>query len=119
MSYALPCRALPCRALPCRALPCRALPCRALLLIHDYSRPLTRPDWRHSKPIITTFELYLLSLIGYKYNILSNIKNTDWYEMYHFIKHNGIRNYCIKNNVDFHTIICIKGIHHALGYFYD
>ena len=89
-------------------MPFYLLPYRALLIIPEYS-----------KPIITTFELYLLSLIGYKYNILSNIKNTDWYEMYHFIKHNGIRNYCIKNNVDIHTIICIKGIHHALGYFYD
>ena len=51
---------LPCRALPCRALPRRALPCRALYLIREYSKPLTRPDWRHSKPIITTFRLYLL-----------------------------------------------------------
>jgi hypothetical protein len=35
-----------CRPLPCRALPCRALPCRALTLIREYSKPLTRSDWR-------------------------------------------------------------------------
>ena len=40
-------------------LPCRSLPCRALLLIREYSRPLTRPDWRQSKPIISTYHLYL------------------------------------------------------------
>ena len=35
-----------------------ALPNRALLLIHDYSRPMTRPDWRKSTPIITIYKLY-------------------------------------------------------------
>jgi len=57
----LPSHALPCRALPCRALPCRALPCRALDLIREYSRPMTRPDWRDSKPIITPHQLVQLA----------------------------------------------------------
>jgi hypothetical protein len=41
------------------SLPCRALPFRALLLIREYSQPITRPNWRKSKPIITTYHLYL------------------------------------------------------------
>ena len=36
-----------------------ALPCRALQIIREYAKPRTRPDWRQSKPIITTYHLYL------------------------------------------------------------
>ena len=34
-------------------LPCRALPCRALHLISDYSKPITRPNWRTFERAIT------------------------------------------------------------------
>ena len=44
---------LPLRALPCRALPCRPLPCRALQLISEYSKPLTRGNWRTFERVIT------------------------------------------------------------------
>jgi hypothetical protein len=40
--------------LPLRALPCRALPCRALHLISEYSKPITRGDWRTFERDITT-----------------------------------------------------------------
>ena len=36
------------------ALPCRALPCRALHLISEYSKPITRGDWRTFERAITT-----------------------------------------------------------------
>ena len=94
-------RALPCRALPCRALPCRTLPCRALHLLREYSKPLTRPDWRKSKPIITTYRLYLI--IKYAMYIpivtpknllhcmvLYNIGETEWYFAYAYIKFYGL-----------------------------
>jgi hypothetical protein len=41
------------------SLPSRVLPSRALQIISEYSKPMTRPDWRQSKPIITTYYLYL------------------------------------------------------------
>ena len=95
LSHALPSHALPSRALPSHALQSHALPCRALLLIHDYSRPMTRPDWRKSKPIISTYRLYLK--VQYCYNsdlkkllyrtILHNIYNTDWYYVYYYIRY--------------------------------
>jgi hypothetical protein len=84
-------QALPIRALPSRALPSRALPSRALLLISEYSKPLTRSDWRESIPIITTSCLYdcvyyLLdfnhktpSKYSLEYRLLCNILQTDWY----------------------------------------
>lgn len=53
-----------------------ALPFRAVSLIREYSKPLTRPDWRQSKPIITTYRLYLVVIQNYSdlyYNLLTNI----------------------------------------------
>jgi hypothetical protein len=98
-------RALPCRALPCRALPCRALPCRALLMIREYSRPLTRADWRNSNPIITPLNL-LLELCSKSYEerenrrrmrlinkTIKNIRSTEWYWMYDTIRMYGLKKY--------------------------
>ena len=64
------------------ALPASALPCRALCLIHEYSRPMTRPDWRKSKPIVETYSLFISVINEYSAlndYILSNICLTDWY----------------------------------------
>jgi hypothetical protein len=74
------------RSLPCQqVLPCKqVLPCRALLLIREYSRPLTNPDWRNSEPIITMFKLYLKispATSELHYIILTNIKMTEWYNI--------------------------------------
>ena len=68
-----------------------ALPNRALLLIHDYSRPMTRPDWRESTPIISVYKLFQYADDLYLYHnttmrkklvfyiVLRNIKKTNWY----------------------------------------
>ena len=84
-------------ALPCRALPSRALPSRALLLISEYSKPMTRPDWKNSKPIITTYSLFSRvyyirhyvqinmsppSKYALDYILLCNILQTNWYYKY-------------------------------------
>ena len=36
-----------------------SLPSRVLLLISEYSKPMTRPDWRQSKPLINPYRLFL------------------------------------------------------------
>ena len=57
-----------------------ALPNRALLLINEYSKPLTRPDWRKSKPLITTYLLYLYEITNA--NTQSHINrfiHSQWY----------------------------------------
>jgi hypothetical protein len=67
-----------------------ALPNRALLLINEYSKPLTRPDWRNSKPITTTYQLYNNTLIRdglLMAYLLMNIIDTDWYYLYMRIKY--------------------------------
>jgi hypothetical protein len=90
------------RALPSRALPSRALPSRALLLISEYSKPLTRTDWQKFRPVITSYRLYLhvkyvlctdptLSPIKRLHSIiLTNIMNTEWYQVYTYIKIFGL-----------------------------
>jgi hypothetical protein len=75
----------------------QVLPSRVLLLINEYSKPVTRPDWRKSKPIITTHCLfsrvfYIRHYIPLQmsppskyvldYNLLCNIIQTDWYFRY-------------------------------------
>jgi len=78
------------------SLTSRALPSRALLLISEYSKPMTRPNWRESEAFISTYWLY--SGVSYlkmyncsrysppkyvlDYNLLCNILETDWYHKY-------------------------------------
>jgi hypothetical protein len=113
-------------ALPHRALPCRALPCRVLSLIREYSQPMTRPDWRQSKPIITTYRLYEYILLHRLVNPLNNIYNTlyqltfwriidtDWYNAYEFIRFYGLQYYLHmggKHNLN------DDGIQYAIDYY--
>ena len=98
-------------SLPSYALPSYALPIRAVSLIREYSKPMTRPDWRKSKPIVTTYRLYLAVINNYSeicYYILSNIWLTDWYQLYTYIKTYGFDNYYYYNRN--HNILQIDGI---------
>ncbi len=79
-------------SLPINSLPSRALPVRALQFIREYSKPVTRPDWRHSKPIISTCELYsiyyiIFNNIDLQEIIIKNIYDTEWYDIYLTIKY--------------------------------
>jgi hypothetical protein len=80
------------------------LPNRALTLIHDYSKPLTKPDWRGSKPIISIYRLYLYirsknldysdqSSSDIHLRILWQIQDTDWYFAYGYVKYYGLNRY--------------------------
>ncbi len=110
------------RDLPCRALPCRALPCRALHLIREYSRPMTRPDWRESKPIISTYLLYLqvknikfANAKSIEQIILYNISNTEWYFVYVYISYHGLSEYLERGDCNIHMTYA-DGIHDAIQY---
>jgi len=74
-----------------RALPIRALPIRALHIISEYSRPMTRPNWRQSKPLTTAYQLYNNTLIRdglLMARLLLNIIDTEWYYLCMTIKYN-------------------------------
>ena len=75
-------RVLQSPVLQSRVLQSRVLPSRALSLISEYSKPMTRPDWRKSKPIVETYSLFISVINDYSPlgdYILSNICLTDWY----------------------------------------
>jgi hypothetical protein len=97
----------------------RDLPSRAVCLIRDYSRPITRPDWRTLQKM-TTFDLYahvhlrfqspLMELIFY------NMQYSDWYNIYYTIKLMGIYITSIKYNMTPEEILRIKGMSDAVAY---
>jgi hypothetical protein len=124
MSYTLT-RALPSYTIT-RALPSYTLPSRALHLIREYSRPLTRPDWRQSKPIISTYRLYLIikyvmyvPIITPKNllhsMILYNIGETEWYYAYVYIKFYGLNIY-LHEYTD-HNMLKADSIEDAISHF--
>lgn len=103
-SHALQSHALQSHASRSHALLSHALPNRVLLLINEYSRPMTKPDWRKSKPIITTFRLYLhvkyilftpvISPTKRLHSMmLNNICDTEWYNVYVYIRYHGLKTY--------------------------
>jgi hypothetical protein len=112
----------------CRTLPGSSLPARALVLIHEYSKPLTRPDWRKSKPIINIYELYL----QVKYDVYNsqnntplkkiiaiNIYKTHWFDVYNSIRCYGVdkcvRDYLLKYGtpLDIKSLNLMPGIKDA------
>lgn len=67
------------------------LPIRAVHLISEYSKPLTRPNWRQSKPLTTAYQLYNNTLIRdglLMARLLLNIIDTEWYYLCMTIKYN-------------------------------
>ncbi len=75
------------------------LPSRALLIIHEYSKPLTRPDWRTCKRM--TQRILFEDLINLTHNInslelniydvvLSYMRETAFYNTYMMYKLNSL-----------------------------
>lgn len=86
------------------------LPSNALRLISEYSKPVTRPNWRKSKPIINTYTLFLTvysrageSLLHYI--IYRNIEDREWFHQYWCIRRYGIRYCCLKYGITNDDII--------------
>jgi hypothetical protein len=103
---------LPSHMLPSHMLPSYVLPSRALQIIHDFSKPVTRPDWRQSKPIITTYQMYLklkylidIDCTGENllhYRLLCRIIKTEWYYAYTYILKYGLTSFkksCISKHI--------------------
>ena len=109
--------------LPLRSLPLRSLPLRVLLLISEYSKPLTRPDWRTCKSLISIEEyIYAIHYKDYINNnilntpllnlISNNIAETDFYRAYNHIYFFGIESYVLKYNLNKQYILSNKILNH-------
>ena len=105
------------------------LPSRAIKLISEYSRPITRADWRKYKPVITPFRLYSIirkrRLYTYRpiyFMVLNNIEDTDWYYTCKYIQKYGLdkyydeyfRQYGVKYVQNIHAI---EGVSDAINTF--
>jgi len=103
------------------SLTCCALPFRAVTLIREYSRPLTRPDWRFIQRL-TTFDLYshvfchLRQQTPLMTRIYYNILDTQWYKIYSVIKLFGIYVASEQYKMTCQEILRIKGMSGAVTY---
>ena len=81
----------------------QTLPSRALCLISEYSKPVTRPDWRRFH-LMTTFSMYTdlrkKRLWGQKNfwrklysTIMYNIEETYWFIQYVYVLKSGTDTY--------------------------
>uniref|UniRef100_A0A6C0JM56 Uncharacterized protein n=1 Tax=viral metagenome TaxID=1070528 RepID=A0A6C0JM56_9ZZZZ len=87
-----------------------ALPSNVLRLISDYSKPVTRPNWRESKPIISVYTLYVRVYSRrnkdlLRYLIYRNIRDTEWFDQYWHIRRYGISSCCFKYGINIDDVI--------------
>jgi hypothetical protein len=68
----LPMTPLPMSSLPMSSLPMSSLPLRAITLISQYSKPLTRPNWK-TNPTFTFTMFYKALLKKQKCNTINNV----------------------------------------------
>ena len=104
------------------AVPSFALPSRAKQLISEYSKPVTHPEWQKSKPIISIYRLFKLSLMCQHIPfvnpnlfaiLMTNIKDTEWFQYYRHIVLYGINPTCIYFKITPENILKIEGMDHA------
>jgi hypothetical protein len=111
----LPFLSLPFPSLPFPSLPFPSLPFRALRLISEYSKPLTRPDWRTCKRLIRIEEYIYTIRYGLRnkntklLNLISNnMSNTDFYIAFDHIYFFGIDSYCLKYELNKKDVLSNK-----------
>jgi hypothetical protein len=99
------------------------LPPELVRLISEYSKPCTRPNWRQSKPIISTYKLYKLShkeIVNFRrhFRLLKNINDTEWFYAYKTILEFGLEHYRNTYTVDqrksIESLISIEGLPEAI-----
>ena len=114
---------LPSNVLPSNVLPSNVLPSNVLRLIRDYSKPLTRHNWRQSKPIVTTFYLYKMVqntqtfLTPLIYTLYMNISQSWWFGLYACIRFNGLNHVFERYDMTQQTLMDIDGMQDALTFY--
>ena len=99
------------------------LPPELVRIISEYSKPCTRPNWRKSKPIISTYKLYMLSrenIVNFRRHLrlLKNITDTEWFYAYKTILEFGLEHYRnqypVNQRKSIHAILDMEGIPEAI-----
>jgi hypothetical protein len=96
-------------------------PKNVLLLINEYSKPVTRPDWRTIKNL-TQYKLFInIQNNIYKkdlfYNLYKSMETTEWFYTLNYISRLGIESYIHKHKTYNDNLIVdllkMEGIRHA------
>ena len=97
------------------------LPSRAIKLISEYSKPVTRPDWRKSKPLATQYNIFRFAMSRnfkcskLRFHTFCLISKTDWYHIFIFVKQFGLGQYYY--HYGWKDILDIDGIKEAEDWF--
>jgi hypothetical protein len=99
------------------------LPYNVLALIREYSKPITRPDWKIVRPLPALLFYADLNYIRHKYKkqlyirVFSNLTQTEWGRIYTNVQMFGIQyasNHC-ETSVD--EIYKMPGMMYAQDYY--
>ena len=100
-------------------LPTYVLPINALRIIKEYSKPVTRPDWRTIRNL-TQYSLFLdikndIHKNSLYYNTYKSMETTDWFYVLNYISRFGIEYYIHKHKKtdDISELLKIEGLKHA------
>ena len=102
----------------------KVLPLRVLTLIREYSKSVTRYDWRKLH-IMTNYDLFKsinLCITQNKmdnklgYIVCNNMNNSVWWHMYDYIETWGLINATRYFHLSKDEIMKIDGMHHAIVY---
>jgi hypothetical protein len=99
------------------------LPSNAVCLIREYSKPVTRPDWRQSKPIVTTYQLYKIvvetqtKLSPLMYKLFMNIYQTWWFGLFACIRFHGLKFVFERYDISHKNLMQIDGVQDALDFY--
>ena len=81
-------------------LPKNSLPLKARKLISEYSKPLTRPDWRTFERAINPnlfieeiLDMLILKITPLFFRLRTNMRGSTFYLMYIHIEYRGVDSY--------------------------
>lgn len=95
------------------------LPSNVLRLISEYSKPVSRPDWRTLRKM-TDYKLYsiIMNVIKKKVNLVlilqTNMKDSLWYNLYGFTQCWGIEGTSSHYNMSEDELLKIDGMIEAI-----
>ncbi len=95
------------------------MPINVIRIIKEYSKPLTRPDWRTIRNL-TQYRLFLdikndICNKSLYFNAYKSMEKTDWFYTLNYISRLGIESYIHSHNKtdDISELLKIEGIRHA------
>ena len=99
------------------------LPDDVLEIIREYSKPVTRPDWRRVWPLPGPLLYANLNYLRHKYNnqlyiqIFSHLTQTEWGRIYRLVQMFGIQYASNRCEISINEIYKMPGMLYAQNYY--